>query len=141
MCGFAQASGRDLAGFADGSFDLVLAVDSLPYVFRAGGEALLAAMLAEIARALRPGGELLALNLTYRGDPARRPGASSTPMPAASASRSWATVRRRCGAGTGWSSACAGRRADRPAPQPETAASWASRADCRAGRWSAASTV
>jgi SAM-dependent methyltransferase len=68
--GFALANGRDLDGFADGSLDLVLAVDSLPYVFRAGGEALLAATLAEIARTLRPGGELLALNLTYRGDPA-----------------------------------------------------------------------
>jgi SAM-dependent methyltransferase len=66
---FEQAGGRDLAGLADGGFDLVLAADSLPYVFRAGGEALLAAMLAETARVLRAGGELLALNLTYRGDP------------------------------------------------------------------------
>jgi SAM-dependent methyltransferase len=67
---FSEANGRDLAPIGDRSLDLVLAADCLPYVFRAGGEPLLASMLAEIARVLRPGGQLLALNLTYRGDAA-----------------------------------------------------------------------
>lgn len=65
---FRLASGRDLAGLRDRSFDLVLAVDSLPYVHRAGGAALLEAMLAEMRRVLRDDGEVLILNLTYRGD-------------------------------------------------------------------------
>jgi SAM-dependent methyltransferase len=65
---FVAASGRDLAGLPDSGFDLVLAMDSLPYVHRAGGHALLEAMLAELHRVLRPAGEIFALNLTYRGD-------------------------------------------------------------------------
>jgi SAM-dependent methyltransferase len=60
-------SGRDLARFAAASFDLVLAVDTMPYVYRAG-EALVAVHFAEIARVLRPGGDCLILNLSYRGD-------------------------------------------------------------------------
>jgi ubiquinone/menaquinone biosynthesis C-methylase UbiE len=67
---FAQCSGRDLAPFADGSFDLVLAVDSFPYMVQAGME-LVATHLSEAARVLRPGGALLILNFSYRGDPER----------------------------------------------------------------------
>jgi ubiquinone/menaquinone biosynthesis C-methylase UbiE len=67
---FVTASGRDLAGLPDSGFDLVLAMDSLPYVHRAGGHALLEAMLTEMFRVLRPAGEIVVLNLTYRGDPA-----------------------------------------------------------------------
>ncbi|MBN8929716.1 MAG: class I SAM-dependent methyltransferase [Rhodospirillales bacterium] len=55
-------SGRDLAGIADRSLDLVLAVDSLPYVVQAGLADVLA---AEIARALRPRGAWVILNLAY----------------------------------------------------------------------------
>ncbi|MFL5078966.1 MAG: class I SAM-dependent methyltransferase [Microvirga sp.] len=64
---FLQTSGLDLAPFRDRSFDLVLAVDSFPYLFQAGS-GLVARHVAEAARVLRPGGDLVILNLSYRGD-------------------------------------------------------------------------
>ncbi|HEX8166991.1 MAG TPA: class I SAM-dependent methyltransferase [Beijerinckiaceae bacterium] len=64
---FVQTSGLDLAAFRDESFDLVLAVDSFPYLVQAG-PALLARHVAEAARVLQPGGDLVILNLSYRGD-------------------------------------------------------------------------
>jgi SAM-dependent methyltransferase len=64
---FLQTSGLDLAPFRDRSFDLVLAVDSFPYLFQAGS-ALVARHVAEAARVLRPGGDLVILNLSYRDD-------------------------------------------------------------------------
>ena len=64
---FEVGNGADLAGFGDGSFDLVLAVDSFPYLVRAGGD-VLRAQTAEIARVLRVGGELIVFNWSYRGD-------------------------------------------------------------------------
>jgi len=64
---FLRTSGLDLAAFADSGFDLVLAVDSFPYLVQAGG-ALAARHLEEAARALRPGGDLVILNFSYRGD-------------------------------------------------------------------------
>ena len=62
-----QASGRDLMGFADASFDLVLAVDSFPYMMQAGGD-LPDRMISESARVLRPAGRLVIFNYSYRGD-------------------------------------------------------------------------
>lgn len=62
----ALSSGLDLP-LADSSFDLVLAVDSFPYVMQAGWE-LAVTMFREAARVLRPGGELLILHFSYRGD-------------------------------------------------------------------------
>jgi SAM-dependent methyltransferase len=62
-----ETSGRDLSPFPDGSFDVVLAIDAMPYVYRAG-PALVAAHFAEAARVLRAGGDFLILNLSYRGD-------------------------------------------------------------------------
>jgi SAM-dependent methyltransferase len=62
-----ETSGRDLSGFAAGSFDAVLAIDAMPYVQRAG-MALLAAHFEEAARVLRGGGDFVILNLSYRGD-------------------------------------------------------------------------
>lgn len=62
-----QVAGRDLAGFAARSFDLVLAVDAFPYLVQSG-RSLADAMLAEMARVLRPGGHLVILNFSYRGD-------------------------------------------------------------------------
>jgi ubiquinone/menaquinone biosynthesis C-methylase UbiE len=64
---FVQTSGLDLAAFRDRSFDLILAVDSFPYLVQAGPE-LLARHVAESARVLRAGGDLVILNLSYRGD-------------------------------------------------------------------------
>ncbi|MBA3517786.1 MAG: class I SAM-dependent methyltransferase [Rhizobiales bacterium] len=62
-----QVTGRDLAGFSDRSFDLVLAVDVFPYLVQSG-ESLLDSMLVEIARVLRHGGQSLVVNFSYRGD-------------------------------------------------------------------------
>ena len=63
----ALASGRDLAPFSDERFDLVLAVDSFPYLHTAG-PALVETHVREAARVLRPGGGLAILNWSYRGD-------------------------------------------------------------------------
>jgi SAM-dependent methyltransferase len=64
---FIETCGHDLAPFAAGSFDLVLAIDAMPYVHRAG-MALVAAHFEETARVLRGGGDFVILNLSYRGD-------------------------------------------------------------------------
>ena len=66
--GVAPTSGRDLAGIAAESVDTVLAADVFPYLVAAGRE-LAEAHLAEAGRVLRPGGALLVLNYSYRGDP------------------------------------------------------------------------
>jgi SAM-dependent methyltransferase len=60
----------DLAAVPDASIDLMLACDSLPFLARAGTPAV-EAWLAEAARVLAPGGDLLVFNWSYRGDPAR----------------------------------------------------------------------
>ena len=60
-------SGRDLAGFGCASFDLVLAVDTVPYLYRTDLR-LVETHVLETARVLRPGGDLVILNLSYRGD-------------------------------------------------------------------------
>jgi SAM-dependent methyltransferase len=61
---FETCSWLDLAGVEDAGFDLVLAVDVFPYLVQAGRE-LAAGMLAEAARVLRPGGQLVILNHAY----------------------------------------------------------------------------
>jgi cyclopropane fatty-acyl-phospholipid synthase-like methyltransferase len=63
-------SGRDLAGVASGSKQLVLAVDSFPYVFQAGPE-LVNSLFAEAFRVLAPGGYFVIFNFSYRDDLAR----------------------------------------------------------------------
>ena len=68
--GFLRTSGLDLAAFSDRSFDLVLAINSFPYLVQAGA-ALAARHIEEAARVLRPGGDLVILNFSYRGDPDR----------------------------------------------------------------------
>ncbi|HZU89857.1 MAG TPA: class I SAM-dependent methyltransferase [Stellaceae bacterium] len=64
---FRQCRGTDLAEFADESFDLVLAVDSFPYLV-AAGPAVVERHFADIARLLRAGGAFVILNFSYRGD-------------------------------------------------------------------------
>jgi ubiquinone/menaquinone biosynthesis C-methylase UbiE len=66
---FLECSGRDLALFEDGSFDLVYAVDSFPYLCQAGMP-LVEVHLREIHRVLRSRGDLAIFNFSYRGDPA-----------------------------------------------------------------------
>jgi SAM-dependent methyltransferase len=61
-----RVAGRDLAAFADASFDTVLAIDMFPYLVLAGG-GLAARHVAEAARVLRPGGRLVIANVSYRG--------------------------------------------------------------------------
>jgi SAM-dependent methyltransferase len=64
-----QGSGREIP-FADESLDAILAVDTFPYIVQTG---LAPAHLAEAARVLRPGGELVIFNYAY-GDEAALPG-------------------------------------------------------------------
>ncbi len=59
---FETTPGLDLAMLPAVGFDLVLAVDSFPYIVQAG---LAPAHVAGAARALRPGGALAVLNLSY----------------------------------------------------------------------------
>ncbi|MBC8072251.1 MAG: methyltransferase domain-containing protein [Deltaproteobacteria bacterium] len=58
------SSGRDLAGFDDRAVDLVLAIDSFPYIVRSGLE-LCRAMFAEVHRVLRCGGDFVICNYSY----------------------------------------------------------------------------
>jgi SAM-dependent methyltransferase len=58
--------GEDLDWVEAGAFDLVVAVDSFPYIVQAG---VALRHVVGAARALRAGGHLCVLNLSYRGDP------------------------------------------------------------------------
>lgn len=64
---FEVTVGTDLAALAEAAFDLVLAVDSFPYIVQAGGD-MAERHVAGAARALRTGGALAILNLSYRQD-------------------------------------------------------------------------
>lgn len=63
---FARTSGLDLAALPERGCDLVIFVDSFPYVVMAG-DAAVAAHWRDAARALRPGGTLVFLNYAYGG--------------------------------------------------------------------------
>lgn len=65
---FSTSSGRDLSAFADNSFDLVLAVDSFPYLY-GSGMPLVEQHFGDAHRVLRGDGHFVILNLSYRGDP------------------------------------------------------------------------
>ena len=62
---FAVTEGVDLAALGDRSFDLVLAVDSFPYLVASGHAE---RHVADARRVLRRGGALAILNLSYGGD-------------------------------------------------------------------------
>lgn len=62
-----RAGGRDLAEFAAASWDGVLAIDVFPHLV-ASEAGLAARHVAEAARVLRPGGALLIMNYSYRGN-------------------------------------------------------------------------
>jgi SAM-dependent methyltransferase len=64
---FQLANGSDLRSFAAGSMDVILAVDSFPYLVRCGGS-LVERHLSEAVRVLKPGGQLAIFNFSYRGD-------------------------------------------------------------------------
>jgi SAM-dependent methyltransferase len=62
-----QIGGLDLAALPDASFDLAVALDSMPYVV--GGDGALAEkLIREVARVLPPGGHFAIFNYSYRGD-------------------------------------------------------------------------
>lgn len=64
-----RSTGLDLGAFRDETFDTVCAVDVFPYIVQAG-VALAARHISEAARVLRPGGALVIMNYSYRGDAA-----------------------------------------------------------------------
>ncbi len=64
---FEQTAGRDLDALPEAAFDLVLAVDSFPYMVQAGPD-VVGRHVAGAARVLRPGGALVVLNFSYRGE-------------------------------------------------------------------------
>lgn len=64
---FEVTAGGDLAALPGQAFDLVLAVDSVPYMIQVGG-GVADRHVEGAARALRPGGALAILNLSYRQD-------------------------------------------------------------------------
>jgi SAM-dependent methyltransferase len=63
---FVVGDGDSLAPLADRSIDVVLAVDSFPYIVQCGRD-LASSHFAEAARVLRKGGDLVILNYSYRG--------------------------------------------------------------------------
>jgi SAM-dependent methyltransferase len=64
---FAVCDGVDLSMCGDGEVDVVLAVDTFPYVVEAG-EASAALHFREAHRVLREGGDFVLVNFSYRGD-------------------------------------------------------------------------
>ena len=62
-----ECSGRDLALFAPASFDFVYAVDSFPYLYQSG-MTLVEKHFREVWRVLKPGGDFLILEFSYRSD-------------------------------------------------------------------------
>jgi SAM-dependent methyltransferase len=64
---FAVCNGADLVAFEGQRFDLILAVDSFPYLV-AADPAIAARHIAEAAELLAPNGALVILNYSYRGN-------------------------------------------------------------------------
>lgn len=66
------SSGVDLSGVGAASIDCALAVDAFPYIVLAAHD-LPARLFREIARVLKPGGDLLIANYSYRANPSADP--------------------------------------------------------------------
>ena len=64
---FEVTAGQNLAFLDPASFDLILAIDSFPYLVQAGPD-VLDPHFTDFVRILRPGGALVILNLSYEGD-------------------------------------------------------------------------
>jgi SAM-dependent methyltransferase len=64
---FLLGSGHNLAGIADASIDLTVLVDTVPDLLLSEGE-VAGRYFAEISRVLRPGGDVVILNFSHRGD-------------------------------------------------------------------------
>ena len=64
---FAVCDGSGLSHLAESGFDLVLAVDSFPYLVAAGDD-IAERHIRDAAGLLRPGGTLAVFNYSYRGD-------------------------------------------------------------------------
>ena len=62
-----ESSGLDLHGLSTASFDVALAVDTFPYLVQSA-ISLAETHVAEASRLLRPSGELVVLQFSYRGD-------------------------------------------------------------------------
>jgi predicted TPR repeat methyltransferase len=64
---FERCSGRDLSSMGAQRFHLVYAIDSFPYIERAGW-ATVQHYMSDVARVLQPGGDVVIFNYSYRGD-------------------------------------------------------------------------
>jgi SAM-dependent methyltransferase len=62
-----RCSGRNLASLGTHRLHLVYAIDSFPYIQRAGWAAV-EHYMADVARVLTPGGDVVIFNYSYRGD-------------------------------------------------------------------------
>jgi SAM-dependent methyltransferase len=60
-----RSGGNDLSFLCDRGFDVVLAIDSFPYLVDCG---FAERHMAEFMRLLKPAGRLLIMNYSYRGD-------------------------------------------------------------------------
>ena len=63
------SSGKDLAAIATASADMVLAIDAFPYIVSAS-PALAEIFFHDVARALKPSGDFVVVNYSYRADEA-----------------------------------------------------------------------
>ena len=61
-----KGDGRNLGLYDDAMFDAAIAVDTFPYLYQSG-MMLVSDHFAEVARVVKPGGDFVILNFSYRG--------------------------------------------------------------------------